>query len=143
MIRRNIARMLRPRVNWVEKLVIDDFAAESDPALGPIKFNDHNLFKIASQIVSTMIFRGSSQLTCGGKGGGNNYKERGFAASMNKCLFPINTRPRIYLYFDEIKRIVNVSNMFSFPLFDEKLKCVTFINLNSPSHLCYGNKLWK
>ena len=63
--------MLRPRVNWVEKLVIDDFAAESDPALGPIKFNDHNLFKIASQIVSTMIFRGSSQLTCwGGMWGG-------------------------------------------------------------------------
>ena len=61
MIRRNIARMLRPRVNWVEKLVIDDFAAESDPALGPIKFNDHNLFKIASQIVSTMIFGGEGE----------------------------------------------------------------------------------
>ena len=60
--------MLGSPVNWVEKLVIDDFAAESDPALGPIKFNDHNLFKIASQIVSTMIFRGSSQITCGGGG---------------------------------------------------------------------------
>ena len=43
----------------MEKLVIDDFAAESDPALGPIKFNDHNLFKIASQIVYTMIFGGA------------------------------------------------------------------------------------
>ena len=71
----------------MEKLVIDDFAAESDPALGPIKFNDHNLFKIASQIVSTMIFRGSSQLTCGGAG--DNSKYRGFAASMNKSFsFP-------------------------------------------------------
>ena len=134
--------MLRPRVNWVEKLVIDDFAAESDPALGPIKFNDHNLFKIASQIVSTMIFRGSSQLPCGG-GRGDISKEIGLAASMKKCLFPKNIRSRIYLYFDEVKRIVDVRNMFSFPLFDEKLKCVTFINLNSPSHLCYGNKLWK
>ena len=71
----------------MEKLVIDDFAAESDPALGPIKFNDHNLFKIASQIVSTMIFRGSSQLTCGGAG--DNSKDSGFAASMNKSFsFP-------------------------------------------------------
>ena len=62
MIRRNIARMLRPRVNWVEKLVIDDFAAESDPALGPIKFNDHNLFKIASQIVPPSFFGGRAHL---------------------------------------------------------------------------------
>ena len=72
--------MLRPRVNWVEKLVIDDFAAESDPALGPIKFNDHNLFKIASQIVSTMIFRGSSQLTCGGGG----YFQRNRLSGLNE-----------------------------------------------------------
>ena len=58
-------------------------------------------------------------------------------------LSPINTRPRIYLHFDEIERIVNVRNICSFPLFDEKLKCVTFINLNSRGHLCNGNKLWK